>query len=299
MNHEDVFNGTQCFLVEKYDEQSGESIINYLEEEGFRSTKWIDLPHIDSVYINVKSMCYGHAVHGVRTAFTIIDEGVKNQFRVKEFKNIWDILKKYRINKTKAENNDLKYLSAGSSCFLVKDNGLKNEGHEFWKYLKKEEFDSLNDDEISEWLLINVKNRTYLSNSSSNKILNYVHDNYQNALEINEFITIWEIIKKHEDICEFENLEEQYPSKEDLKDIYTRICHENDISDRADSCYEFKDYESIDEYAEDVVISMVSSFSYYDEKSAREVVNRSMDFIMECYEKRLPAMDVADDFWIF
>ncbi len=60
-------------------------------------------------------------------------------------------------------------------------------------------------------------------------------------------------------------------------------------------CCTFKDYESIDEYIEDVVICLVYSSWHYSEKEARECVEERMAFVKDGYKNKLPANKCCAD----
>ena len=183
----------------------------------------------------------------------------------------------------------------GSSCFLVKDDELKNPSNEFLTYLENEHFDPLNDITPTGWILVNVKHEEYTNDTSTDEICGYVQENHANSLSIDEFKTIWEIIKEHKTGWDKKKAQ-KYLSANDAGERYARICHQKDIEKTLDSCYKFKDYEDITEYMEDVIACIEASFSYYTEESARKEATESMDFIKECYEKKWPAADVAENY---
>jgi len=198
MNQNRIFYGTACFLVEKIDNESGEELASILENNGFGGTEWINLPKSGLVHVNVESMRYGYTIIGIRIASNNYDEVPNHPFTVNEFKTIWDVLKKHRINKKRVESRERKYLDSGYSCFLVKDNNLKDSGNDFWNYLNNEKFKSLNNNDTPpEWVLINVGNSTYINKSDNDYIRSYVEDNLENALDCDEFKIIWEVIRKH------------------------------------------------------------------------------------------------------
>ena len=61
----------------------------------------------------------------------------------------------------------------------------------------------------------------------------------------------------------------------------------------------FKDYNDINEYIEDLIPCIIANFSYYDEETARNAVNRSKDLVEKAYENKWPAGEVSWDFVIF
>ncbi len=60
-------------------------------------------------------------------------------------------------------------------------------------------------------------------------------------------------------------------------------------------CCSFKDYNSIEEYIEDIVVILVHSTWRYTEERARERVEERMAFIRNSYERKDPADDCAID----
>lgn len=86
------------------------------------------------------------------------------------------------------------------------------------------------------------------------------------------------------------------PNDDNLKKFYEQICFIQDVGNAEIICREFKDYNNIEEYIEDVILCIVAHFPYYDEKGARKEVNKSKKYIEEAYEKRWDASEVAWDF---
>ena len=198
MNQYRIFYGTAGFLVESIDEESGEELPTFLRDEGFKSTKYINLPTIGLTHVNIESMRYGSARLGIGIALNNYDELPTHPFTIKEFKTIWNILKKHEYNKKQVESSNRKYLNSGYACFLVKDDNLKNPDNKFWTYLKDEKFKQLTKNNTPpEWVLINVGNSTYINLTDNDEIISYVNDNYANALNTSEFMIIWEEIRKH------------------------------------------------------------------------------------------------------
>ena len=54
-------------------------------------------------------------------------------------------------------------------------------------------------------------------------------------------------------------------------------------------CKVFKDYRSIDEYIEDLVLCLMFSTWHYTEEQARQLVADRMDYVKEAFEEREPA----------
>lgn len=198
MNQERIFYGIASFVVEKISKESGEELVTFLEEEGFGGTKYIDLPKNGIVHVNIESMRYGYGILGIKIAENIYDEIPNHPFTINEFKTIWNVLKKHRKNKKRVESRDRKHLNSGCSCFIVKQDRLKDLNNDFWSYLKNENFKSLNENVTPpEWVLINVGNSTFINLTDNPEIISYVKDNCQNALTCDEFKIIWEVIRKH------------------------------------------------------------------------------------------------------
>ncbi|MBE6486924.1 MAG: hypothetical protein E7Z85_08810 [Methanosphaera stadtmanae] len=59
------------------------------------------------------------------------------------------------------------------------------------------------------------------------------------------------------------------PSNPDVKEFHDRILYINNVYNITEGCDEFKDYNSIEEYIEDVIVCIVASFPYYDEKKSK------------------------------
>lgn len=60
--------------------------------------------------------------------------------------------------------------------------------------------------------------------------------------------------------------------------------------------YEFKDYNNIDEYIEDIVYCLIK-FCHDDEETARSFVEDKMDEIIREYNSKYPAYDYAMDYY--
>lgn len=59
---------------------------------------------------------------------------------------------------------------------------------------------------------------------------------------------------------------------------------------------EFKDYNNIDEYIEDIVCCLIK-YCRYEEKSARSFVENKMHEIKKYYDLKYPAYDYAMDYY--
>ena len=56
-------------------------------------------------------------------------------------------------------------------------------------------------------------------------------------------------------------------------------------------CNEFKDYNSIEEYIQDVVICLMFSSWNYSEERAWDIIKEREDYIKEAYDNKEPAND--------
>lgn len=91
-------------------------------------------------------------------------------------------------------------ISSGAACFLIKDDSLKTWEGEFWEYLKKEGFSSWGKKGNwgCNWAYVNVNSKLYAPGMPGIPITTPIVSKYpQNALSVDEFKTIWEILKKH------------------------------------------------------------------------------------------------------
>ena len=236
-----LFAGNACFMVrEDSGEDAKEEFEQYIKEEGFRPSKpeYMVACSLNIFYINVNSMLYATGVkYPVKLTETIVDESPSKAFSVDEFKTIWNILKKARNNRS-IENDDNSLIRMGTSCFIVRDDKLKDRDTSFWKYLESERFTSINEgNSSSAMVLINVKSMTYQgglyptihspfvgdSFDSCLDIDAILEDRLENYLSIDEFRTMWEIIRKY---------------KEDEFTI-------EDLLDECESAYGIKDYDSV------------------------------------------------------
>ena len=55
------------------------------------------------------------------------------------------------------------------------------------------------------------------------------------------------------------------------------------------ACDTFKDYKSLEEYIEDLVVCLVYSSWNYTEEQAREIVDEKMEIAREFFEEKVPA----------
>lgn len=68
-----------------------------------------------------------------------------------------------------------------------------------------------------------------------------------------------------------------------------------DTKEYRKSLEKFRDYNSIDEYIEDIVTILVHSSWHYAEEKARKQCEERAEFIGYSYEKKVPAYDCAID----
>ena len=93
-------------------------------------------------------------------------------------------------------------ISSGAACFLVRDDSLKTWEGEFWEYLRKEGFSSwgVHGNYGCEWVYVNVNSKLFAPGMPGVPITQpLVSKNFRNALSIDEFKAIWEILKRHDE----------------------------------------------------------------------------------------------------
>ena len=92
-------------------------------------------------------------------------------------------------------------ISAGSACFLVRDESLLTWDGAFWKYLKKEGFKSWGVKGICgcSWVYINVNTMMFAPGVGGVPVTSscIVSNSPDKALSIFEFKVIWEILREH------------------------------------------------------------------------------------------------------
>ena len=151
-------------------------------------------------------------------------------------------------------------ISSGSACFLVRERGLENLDHDFWKWLRDEGFTKWpyhGHYEGVNWVFINVNSLIYAPGMPGIKITATVRDS--TGITIDDFKTIWNILKKREeDTAE----DEEYPIQKDYKEETNQkrsagisptvpkgahICHIYDIEDAEEAGHDL-DTELIKNY---------------------------------------------------
>lgn len=211
--------GNACFLVlNTSDELSKEEFTNYLIGEGFERFKkygWLDRPYY---FINVNSLRFSPGVSKpVKLTGTIVDENPKNAFTIDEFKTIWNILKKHI-----RELNPTDEITKGTSTFLVCDEELKQYDNEFIDYLDRENFKELADDGHGGrgFAAVNVMTMTYSKGTMANRLVStFIGDNSTCALTVDEFRTVWDIIKEHKNDYSVETLLKQCEEFDDYSKV--------------------------------------------------------------------------------
>ncbi len=115
---------------------------------------------------------------------------------------------KIHIGELKSTNE----ITKGCSAFLICDEILKESNNEFIDYLNQENFNAVIDDSYGGrgFACVNVKSRIYSNGSMANSLVSsFIGDNATCALTVDEFKTVWEIIKVHKEDCSVETLLKQ------------------------------------------------------------------------------------------
>ena len=95
---------------------------------------------------------------------------------------------------------DTPSISSGAACFMIKDDSLETDDGEFWKYLKDEGFYSWgrHGNWGCSWVYVNVNSMMFAPGMPGSPITQCIVSKYPaNALSIEEFKTIWNILKEH------------------------------------------------------------------------------------------------------
>ena len=95
---------------------------------------------------------------------------------------------------------DTPTISSGSACFMIKDDSLRTYEGEFWDYLKKEGLYSWlrYGNWGCNWVYVNVNSKMFAPGMPGVPITKAIVSKVPaNALSIEEFKTIWDILKKH------------------------------------------------------------------------------------------------------
>ena len=99
-------------------------------------------------------------------------------------------------------DGDEQSISSGTACFLIKDDSLMTYEGEFWEYLRNEGFKPWGHHGIwnCSWVYVNVNTKQYAPGMPGIQITTPIVSKYpRNALSIEEFKTIWNILKEHEE----------------------------------------------------------------------------------------------------
>ena len=91
-------------------------------------------------------------------------------------------------------------------------------------------------------------------------------------------------------------LVDECPENSEANEFYNNITGEAEKRKRLNECAEFKDYNNIDEYIEDVIFSLIHSCGY-SEESAENFAKVKKDEIDKCYNRKYPAYDLAMDYY--
>ncbi len=90
-------------------------------------------------------------------------------------------------------------INAGTACFMVKDDSLKTNEGDFWHYLREEGFRSWgkHGNYGCEWVYINVNSKEFAPGMPGIPITKCIVSTHPwEALSIDEFKEIWEILKR-------------------------------------------------------------------------------------------------------
>ena len=211
-----ILSGNACFLVKNTsDTMSRKDFEGYLKGEGFAEFRKYGWKDRGCFYINVNSMRFSAGVSKpAKLAQTIVGEGIKNPFTIDEFRAIWNILKTHIGDLDQRDE-----ITKGCSLFLVCDEMLNESSNEFIDYLDGENFNALSDDSYGGRgiVAVNVKSMIYSKGRMADVMAStFVGDSSTCALSVDEFRTVWDIIKKHREDCSLEALLRQCEEFDDL-----------------------------------------------------------------------------------
>ena len=201
-----ILSGNACFLVKNTsDTMSRKDFEGYLKDDGFAEFRKYGWKDRGCFYINVNSMRYAAGVpKPAKLASTIVGEGIKNPFTIDEFMRIWNILKRHM-----GDLNPTDEITKGCSLFLVCDDMLNESSNDFIDYLDGENFNALSDDSYGGRGIaaVNVKSMIYSKGRMADALAStFVGENSACALTVDEFKTVWDIIKMHREDCSVEAL---------------------------------------------------------------------------------------------
>ena len=81
----------------------------------------------------------------------------------------------------------------------------------------------------------------------------------------------------------------------DIKEVYGHLDDRNYIRKYADGCTKFKNYNSIDEYMDDVIICIMACYPHYNYPQASETAYRFLENVENSYEIKENAYDCGVD----
>ena len=101
-----------------------------------------------------------------------------------------------------------------------------------------------------------------------------------------------------EDLCVeyLKKLVDACPSSCEARKYYDEVTAEIEKRRRLGECAIFRDYESIEEYVDDVIFCLMHSCRY-SEEAAKNFAEIKRDEIERCYERKCPADDLAMDYY--
>lgn len=260
MTESKILLGNACFLVRNTSEDlSKKDFEDYLNSEGFekfRKYGWCDR---GCYYVNVKSLRFSAGVpKPVKLAETIVGESIGNPFTIDEFKTIWNILKKHI--KTLNSTNEI---TKGHSAFIIR----AESEDDITDYLNQEFFRLVGGNGGSDFFTVNVKRMIY-----SNGISSFEADNSDSALTVDEFKTIWSIIRKHHKHYSYESLLKQCKKSEDpfrtieLSDKILEIDKNNSegLYYRANALFNIKEHKKAIELLDHAIAIYPDDYRFYN-----------------------------------
>lgn len=263
-----ILSGNACFLVQNTsDELTKEDFQEYLINEGFEKFNKYGWPNRSYFFINVNSLRFSPGVSKpAKLAATIIGENPRNMFTIEEFKTIWNILKRH-IGSLNPTNE----ITKGTSAFLICDESLNEYKNEFIDYLNRENFKALDGDSYGGrgYVAVNVKSMIYSKGDMANVLVStFVGDNSTCALTIEEFKTIWNIIKQHKEDCSIETLLGQ--------------CEESDDNYKVIECCD-KIFEMNPDNAQALHYKVLALFDLKEYEKALELVDHALSIYPDDY----------------
>ena len=286
-----ILSGNACFLVQNTsDSLSKKDFEEYLLNEGFERFNKYGWPNRNYFFINVNSLRFSPGVSKpVKLTATIIGENPKNMFTIDEFKTIWNILKRHIKNP-----NPTNEITKGTSAFLVCDESLKEYSNDFIDYLNRENFNALPDDSYGGrgYVAVNVKSMLYSKGYMAGTIAStFVGNSSTRSITVDEFKTIWDIIKRHKEDYSIETLLGQCEQSDEPKKVVEccdRIFETDPENARAlhykaSALFELKEYEKALELADRALKVHPGDYRFYNIKAFILTDLYKMDEAIECY----------------